>query len=1229
MEIDLSDISISGAKSIFMERLRERDERLFLKKDIPGYRSFSRSCPSQYRKQPISLTDSEKAYIDKRDKEHGISSYDEFVRYGSPGNEKYNYICPRFWCLRDDKGKSRSLTVDQINAGECGGWDALVPEKAKKVPKGKRIVQFTDERFHRENARNTKEGDPARKLIYKPMYPGFQDTKKHPDGLCVPCCFQNPTTDKGSNKPIRNMYKPNPIPTFDEDENGNIIFDSINGEQQIKPKKSNARREECHQSMEGEEEEDPETKQENKKTKTKRKSKKKQSIDDTPIMGFPLSENQLGYMNISLQKFLGFNNREICYSKKSKSGDNKRLKQQTYCILRFGITKNKKQSFLSLLGNVYNYYNGVSVLPEKQSKVLTIDELKSLFIENLTLDKFLTAQNGVLPQIFKSKKIPSDLSNYNNSKILKKMKNDPLKIKMISSYENFINYFNDDDEIIDHRYIWDLVCKPKKEGGVLFTKGINLLILKNPDDDITNKIELICPTSSYSNEFFSDEKKTLLVYLKNDYYEPLCKIRTKSGKVEIRKFFTNRDIVKDFQDKSNIKNVITNIKKFLNKECVEKKSYSKSNYDYERNLPLFKIEEILNKNNIIVNSQYVNYNNQVIGVLISLDQKLFYLPILPSAINIKKGIRYINEIPYNNYLETVGFLKKINELGIPCDVKRKLIDDNMIVGIITATNQIVPVIPIPKTDISDDIEEQITYIGENFIENNINTQLNNAIDEEREKTIKAIELENNFYNLFRNTFKIIVNFKENKIMKENILNTINNVALTYVEKINIVIEKIHIILDSQINFDSEFILDSIDDYKDLITCLGLKEDTCNDKSHCTFMRNINGECILSLPSKNLYNGNNNRDFYFKKLSDEIIRFNNIRKYLFTPRTFLSFDHVNYKINDDEIILLEEILLDSYLDNIVLKEHNKYIESTNVYNIKNPVKGVNYKNEYNYDEIITGQDKDSETKETENEVDILCSEYPNTIQYTDTEKKHLFKNMDLSNISLIQYKKNGYCVFKMIQFIIKDFLNKDVTVNSIKSTLINEYKKLRTPETILKPVKGQEARNWSLFSVVQWYSENKELAKTVFEKLDENKNNEIALRINEESYFPREFDIILLCLFYRLPVFIKMKGNQKIHFNTILKSLNILRNDDIRYVIIVKKILKEKNYIYSLLKHNKSYKLNVDLFNSSVKLDQEIDINMYIDISIKNLEKKYKKKLLSDGNSKKVKKLGRKKKLSSS
>ena len=1206
-----------------MERLRKRDERLFIKKDIPGYRSYTRSCPSQYRKQPISLTDEEKAYIDERDKEHGISSYDEFVRYGSPGNKKYNYICPRFWCLRDEKGKGRSLSVDQINAGECGGWKALVPEKAKQVPKGKRIVQFTDERFHRENARNTKEGDPARKLIYKPMYPGFQDTKKHPEGLCVPCCFQNPTTNKGENKPLKNMYKPNPIPTFDEDEHGNIIIDSIRGEPQIKPKKSNARREECHQSIDekyDDEGKDDGTTTES-KTKQKRKKQTKKAIDDTPLMSFPLSENQIGYMNISLQKFLGFNNREICYSKKSTSGDNKRLKQQTYCIVRLGVKKHSQQSFLSLLASVYNYYNGVSVLPEKQNKILSISDFKSIFLENLTLDKFLTAQNGVLPKIFNSKKIPSDINHYNKSKILKSIKNDTLKIKLISAYENFINYFNDDTEIIDYRYIWDFICNPKRDGGVLFQNGVNLLLLKNPDDDITNKIEIICPTGGYSSNFYNDEKKTLIVYTKNNYYEPLCKVRTKAGKIEIRKFFTNRVIIKDFNERSNIKKVIVGIKKILNNQCLNKKSLSKKDYDYERNLPLINIIEILKRNSINILSQYVNYDNQVIGVSIR-ENKLFYLPILPSAININKDIKYIHDIPIQNYQETFEFLEKISKLGIPCKVKEKLVDDNMVVGFITETNQVVAINPESKVDVLDDIEEKETYIGESLLETDILTQLNDNIDTERQMVIKSIELENNFYNLFRNTFKIIINFKENKSIKTEILDTVNNIALSYIEKIRIILEKIHYLLDTQVNFDAEFILDTIDDYNDLITCLGLTKTKCDEKSHCTFMRTINGNCVLSLPSINLYSGSNNNNLYFKKLADEIIRFNNIRKYIFTPRSFLSFDHVNYKINNNEIILLEEILLDTYLDNIRLRIPSKYIESTNIYDIKNPLTSVNYKQEFNYNEVIQNKEEKIEMKENDMLIDVSCIEYPNTIEYTNIEKKHLFRNMGLDNISLIQFKKNGYCAFKLIQLIIKDFHNKDVTINQLKSTLISEYKKLPKKPTILKPERGQEARNWSIFSLVQWYSGNKDAARRVVEVLDEHKNNEIAVQINQETYFPLEFDIILLSLFYKLPVFIKMKGNQKINFNTKEKSLNIFKNDNFSYVIVIKKILKQKEYIYSIIKYDNNIKLDKSIFNPSVNLNEEIDIHNYISISIQNLEKKYKKKLKSDGKSQ-IKKIGKK------
>ena len=523
MEIDVAGEALSGAKSIFARRLKSRDPNLFLKKDTPGYHSYSRSCPGQYRRQPMILTDAEKKWIDEKDEESNSKSYDESVRYGSEKDgPKYNYICPRFWCIRDNTGKPRSLSVKQVNDGECGGWDALVPEGAKKVPKGKRIVEFTDERFHRENSKIPKD-HPARKIVYRPMYPGFQDKTKHPDQLCIPCCYQSPFGDGDVEEgaPIPNTYK----------KPAGAVWPKLKPGKQIK--KDNPVRE-LYESKEYMKEDgktinfeklkkiDEKFRQlkysatdlpvgcDQKEGREEESKILKENISDTPIMTFPLKENQTGYMNLSLQRFLGFNNSKICYTK--QSADEKKLKLQSYCIVRLGIDKNKNQSFLHLLANVYNFYEKrvIHIPPnsgKSNPKILNIKDFKSIFIGNLTIDTFVTAQNGILPQLFDNENIEIDnLDNYRESKYLKKITNIDFIKKIVRAFENFRNYILDDDEKIDYRYIWDLVCKSESEGGILFKDGINLLIFKNPNDDITSKIEIICPTNHYSEEYFNKKK---------------------------------------------------------------------------------------------------------------------------------------------------------------------------------------------------------------------------------------------------------------------------------------------------------------------------------------------------------------------------------------------------------------------------------------------------------------------------------------------------------------------------------------------------------------------------------------------------------------------------------------------------------------------------------------------------------------------------------------------------
>ena len=111
---------------------------------------------------------------------------------------------------------------------------------------------------------------------------------------------------------------PNQInPTYDTDENGNIILDSIRGDRIPKPVGSpNQNYNECN------------------KIKSTKQTKKITSIDSTPVLHFPLKSGQLGYMNDSLQKFLGFDNHSLCYTSFTSNNINKKLKMNSYCIVK-------------------------------------------------------------------------------------------------------------------------------------------------------------------------------------------------------------------------------------------------------------------------------------------------------------------------------------------------------------------------------------------------------------------------------------------------------------------------------------------------------------------------------------------------------------------------------------------------------------------------------------------------------------------------------------------------------------------------------------------------------------------------------------------------------------------------------------------------------------------------------------------------------------------------------
>jgi len=140
----------------FYKRMETRDPKLF-QTDIDGkFKAYSRLCPWNVKRQPVILTDEEKANIDK----NHPGSYDEAIKYGSSKDNQYWYICPRYWSLKYDT----SLTEEDVKSGKYGN---VIPDKSKKVPKDSSIFEFTDNKEHTDNQGN-----------YVKHYPGFFKRRK-------------------------------------------------------------------------------------------------------------------------------------------------------------------------------------------------------------------------------------------------------------------------------------------------------------------------------------------------------------------------------------------------------------------------------------------------------------------------------------------------------------------------------------------------------------------------------------------------------------------------------------------------------------------------------------------------------------------------------------------------------------------------------------------------------------------------------------------------------------------------------------------------------------------------------------------------------------------------------------------------------------------------------------------------------------------------------------------
>ena len=1116
----------------FSSRLEERMPNLFVKSKNEKIDLYSRMCPFTLseRRQPIILTKEEK---DKIVEEHPgeINTESDFIEYGTDSKDsskKFYYTCPKYWCLLTDT----MVTEKDILDGKCGPKvkdikDAIIPKKSDIVPKGKYVYQFYD--------KNEKK------------YPGFHKQKTS-SGLCIPCCYSKWNTPEIKNR--RDICQGK----FDEKKSEKVSKKEEDIEKEIRKNIT-----EIETYVKGPEKYGPQ-----------------------------LGEHRWGYLPIAVQKFLHEVNGDCQVSETNMS-----LKINHMCILRHGVEVSSNQSFIACIANTIFYAQKTKddnrqplikqFIPDAKSDVPTIKEMKKILIDAINLDSFIKYQNGDLITSFANPDLDVNIENYKDSKLYKKMlslkkklTNDNTKqfiIKVIQAFENFKNFLNDDKITIDYTYLWDLICMPNPD---IFEAGINLIILEIPEDDITNNIELVCPTNHYSVNVYDTRKRSLILIKRETYFEPIYGYFNNGNKTHITKTFSEYDKKLPKTLRAVFSKII---KPTLGEKC--KTFMSRPNeYRFNKAPELDKLIEILNYKGYTIIFQVLNFQGKVIGVFAKHNKSNLegFIPCYPSALTIlkkKKCIEgegeeeeeesknnceydfvYMNDDIWKPYEQTLKFLKKYYNYEEPTDIMKancfdpkyfcKIVEDEHITGFLTNTDQFVPINPpVPVSTVDDTIKQ---FTRNDTLVADINTLVNNSVDKDRVNYIKKIQLETNFYNVFRNTIRILFNDYSNSEKRNKIKDECNKRGL-YENQLDNVIDLLHDLVDDTILFASEtempYNYTDINE-TDLHTCISQPIDKCGTNS--SVCRIINDDkCQLVLPKMNLVNKTDNEIFYYGRMADELIRYNRIKSFIFKPQSYLSFGQIRYNLKDNEIIILQDLLTPEFFENLIPSEINRYAKY-NTYDTAKPILSQAYKREIELNDRINPF----------YHRDCVISE-PNKI------KSEYWRNCFPDNFKEIEYTGSTSCSLYLIIDLVKKIKNEVVELDDIKDVLVNLYSELTSNYK-------NENRINTIINILR------EEAQFDADQLQDNTIT-FEQMILQDGFVAINFDLWLLLVHYKIPsIFISSKLIPETRFNA-KEFVCYTENNVKEYVFILTPAMyrRKSNLLpkYKIIVDNKNININFD------------------------------------------------------
>lgn len=556
---------------------------------------------------------------------------------------------------------------------------------------------------------------------------------------------------------------------------------------------------------------------------------------------FPLEEYTWSYPPKSIQIFFNDFNEDHEVSELDHT-----IKKNELCIMRHGIENDPKKSFLNCIADIKYFNNGIRL---KRIENYTT-QLIQLIISKLTLDIFITLQNGSLIETFAEPVREIDIDEFTDTKIYNVLQTNLSDfVKLCSAFKNYIDFLISEN-YIDYTYTWDLMTRPD----IIFTNGVNVVIFDLED---SQRIKLICPANHYSGSFFNPLKKNIIILKSGVFFEPLFTF-IKRPEVKTSPYFDLSELPGHINDAFHI--ISTKLR-----ACTPLQSLT---YDFEQPILLSTlIEKCKTRGKLI---QVINVRGKVVGIKIFNGDLQGFLPCFPSSIDDNYDYILLNN-EWNTYAETRAFLSSMED-DVPCKIYLQIVEDGQIIGFLTITNQFVPIQPIGLSETDSELKISFSYNHYNVDDALLIDEKDNERIEYIDKIKKDFELEN----IFCSYLIYVLNFDTNKELLDEII------ALTR----PIILEEYGIasIIKLLKTIQNVVFIDYTDD---------MIENTRN--------------CFLQPPP--IYFPILNEERYYTKLATYIFRYHFVQQNLQNVNVYFMFNPVHLTIHKNEIFIMQNFIPD--------------------------------------------------------------------------------------------------------------------------------------------------------------------------------------------------------------------------------------------------------------------------------------------------------------------------------